>query len=194
MPIHREARTRLNSIESVDINGVQESPPQSDDPEWERIPMKIDSGAIDTVVPASAQGVKMVHTESSRNGPGFRAANGTPIEHFGQKAITGWGDNYKPISITAQVADVKSCLGSVHQMVRAGNKVHFEAGNCYIEHIATGAKTPIEEKKGTYEIGIWIPKPRDHQKPISVVKKPISVVKKPISVANRFAPLAEQSF
>ena len=187
-PIHRDVKFRLSNIESVDINGVQESPPQSNNPGWERIPVKIDSGAIDTVIPAAmAQGVKMVHTESSRSGPGFRAANGTPIDHYGQRAIAGWGDNYKPISITAQVADVKSCLGSVHQMVKAGNKVHFEAGNCYIEHVATGARTPIEEKKGTYEIGIWIPKPRDHQKPISVVKKPIATV-------NRFAPLAEQSF
>ena len=162
---------------------------------WERIPIKIDSGAIDTVIPASmARGVNMVHTESSRRGPGFRAATGTPIDHYGQRAIAGWGDDYKPISITAQVADVKSCLGSVHQMVRAGNKVHVEAGNCYIEHIATGARTPIEEKRGTYEIGIWIPRPHDHQKPIPIAKEPISATKKPIATVNRFAPVAERSF
>ena len=171
-----------NSIGSVDINVVHENSPKNDHPDWERIPMKIDSGAIDTVIPKSAAlSVKMVHTEASRGGPGFRAANGTPIDHFGQKAIAGWGDDVKPISITAQVADVRSCLGSVHQMVRAGNRVHFETGNCYIEHVVTGARTPIEEKKGTYEVGIWIPKPRDHSK-------------KAIAVANRFAPLAEQSF
>ena len=77
-----------SAIESVDINVVQESPPRCSDPDWERIPVKIDSGAIDMVIPTSvAQGVKMVHTESSRNRPGFRAANGTPIEHYGQKAI-----------------------------------------------------------------------------------------------------------
>ena len=66
-------------------------------------------------------------------------------------------------------------------MVRAGNRVHFETGNCYIEHVVTGARTPIEEKKGTYEVGIWIPRPCDHSR-------------KPVVVANRFAPLTERSF
>ena len=81
-----------NSIGSVDINVVHENSPKNDHPDWERIPMKIDSGAIDTVIPKSAAlSVKMVHTEASRGGRGFRAANGTPIDHFGQKAIAGWG-------------------------------------------------------------------------------------------------------
>ena len=58
----------------------------------------------------------------------------------------------------AQVADVKTTLGSVYQMLRAGNRVHFERGNCYIEHINTGQKTRIDEKGGTFEVGVWVPK------------------------------------
>ena len=60
--------------------------------------------------------------------------------------------------MTAQVADVKTTLGSVNQMLKAGNLVHFETGNCYIENMRTGRKTRIEEKGGTFEVGIWVPK------------------------------------
>ena len=59
--------------------------------------------------------------------------------------------------MTAQVADVKATLGSVNQMLRAGNRVHFETGNCYIQDVRTGKKTRMEEKGGTFEVGIWVP-------------------------------------
>ena len=127
--------------------------------QWERIAMKIDSGAIDTVMPPhGANHFSTVETEASRNGPGFRAANGSPIKHYGQRTLKGIGDNYQPVSLTAQVADVKTTLGSVYQMLKAGNRVHFESGNCYIEHVSSGKKTMIEEKGGTFEVGVWVHK------------------------------------
>ena len=134
--------------------------------EWERIPIKIDSGAVDTVMPPSvANHFNLVETELSKNGPGFRAANGSPIKHFGQRAIRGVGDHYQPLNMTAQIADVSNTLGSVHQMIRAGNRVHFESGLCYIEHIRTGRRTPIAEKNGTFEVGIWVPRAAKQQCP-----------------------------
>ena len=62
------------------------------------------------------------------------------------------------MGLTAQVADVKTPLGSVNQMLRAGNKVHFEKGICYIENERTGRRTSIKEKAGAFEIGVWVPK------------------------------------
>ena len=125
---------------------------------WERIPMKIDSGAIDTVMPPHvAKFFNVQQTEASMNGPGFRAANGSPIKHFGQKSIKGISDQYQSLNMVAQIADVKTTLGSVHQMLKAGNSVHFELGNCYIEHVQSGTITPIVEKDGTFEVGIWVP-------------------------------------
>ena len=135
---------------------------------WERIPLKIDSGAVDTVIPKNvAASVPLVETERSRAGTGFRAANGTHIKHYGQRNIDGFGDQYQGINMKAQVAEVRSSLGSVSQMVRAGNRVHFEAGNCYVQHIASGKITPIEEKDGMYEIGIWVQSavPCRHEEP-----------------------------
>ena len=70
----------------------------------------------------------------------------------------------------AQVADMQSALGSVSQIVKAGNRVHFEAGNSYVQHIATGKITPMVERNGMYEIGIWVrsgvhqvPEQADHE-------------------------------
>ena len=112
----------------------------------------------------------------SRKGPGFRAANGSPIKHYGQRIIRGIGDQFQSLSLTAQVADVKSTLGSVHQMLRAGNSVHFESGNCYIEHLPTGKRTSIEEKNGTFEVGVWVPKACTHTSSISASKKQVQFV------------------
>ena len=53
---------------------------------------------------------------------------------------------------------MKNTLLSVRRMLEAGNRVHFEPGNCYIEHMVTGARTKIVERNGTYEIGFWVPK------------------------------------
>ena len=138
--------------------------------QWERIAMKIDSGAIDTVMPPNvASHFVTAETEASRNGPGFRAANGSAIEHYGQKTLRGVSDQYQPVRLTAQVADVKTTLGSVCQMLKAGNRVHFEQGNCYIENIRTGRRTEIDEKGSTFEIGVWVPKPArtSRQSPLS---------------------------
>ena len=130
-------------IASVDRNEQPHIEVNMTDGCWERIPVKIDSGAVDTVMPPHvALHFEVKETDASRNGPGFRAANGTPIRHYGQKHVRGIGDQYQLLSMTAQVADVKTTLGSVHQMLKAGNIVHFETGNCFVQHTCTGKKTP----------------------------------------------------
>ena len=70
------------------------------------------------------------------------------------EGITSEGIN---VSMPTQVADVKTALASVYRMVQAGNRVHFERDNCYIQHIATGRVTPMLEVNGGYEIGLWVP-------------------------------------
>ena len=46
---------------------------------WEWIPVTVDSGAIDSVIPRHiAKGVPIRETTASKNGLRYRAANGTP--------------------------------------------------------------------------------------------------------------------
>ena len=107
-----------------------------------------------------AKRIRIKETELYKSGPGFKAANGSAIAHYGQRTIDGIGDQYQPVNITAQVANAKSTLGSVHQMLKAGNRVHFETGNCFIEQISTGMRTKIVERNGTFEVGVWVPRRR----------------------------------
>ena len=148
-------------IDSIDLasSGPAVNAINTSHGQWERIPMKVDSGAVATVMPPDvAQHFKVCETPLSKRGPGFRAANGTAIKHYGQRKINGIGDGFQPLGLTAQVADVNSTLGSVHQMLRAGQSVHFEVGNCYIRDTKTGQTTKIEEKNGSFEVGIWVPR------------------------------------
>ena len=80
------------------------------------------------------------------------------IKHYGMRRIKGQGDSYRPMSMVAQVADVKSTLVSVHRLLEAGNRVHFEPGNCYVEHITTRVKTKIIDKGWAFEVGFWVPR------------------------------------
>ena len=152
----QEVERCIFSVEANDETTVDQVNIQG---EWERIPLKIDSGAVDTVIPPSvAETVPTEQTEQSVHGAGFRAANGTPIKHFGQKTVIGCTDQGEPIRFVGQVADVRTPLCSVFQMMEDGNQIHFEKGNCYIRHAATGRITEIVEKNGAFEVGVWVQK------------------------------------
>ena len=123
------------------------------------MPVTLDSGAFDSVIPKRlAQGVPVKQTEASRRGLKYRAANGTTIVNEGEKDLRGYTNEANLVDMAMQVAEVTKPLGSVRAMLKAGNRVHFEPGNCYVQHMASGRITPIEEKAGTFEIGVWIPK------------------------------------
>jgi hypothetical protein len=132
--------------------------------EWEEVIVTVDSGAVDTVGPKHvARGIKVVPTEASKAGRGFVAANGTPIARYGEKRIQGVTDEGNDVAMNMQAADVKKVLGSVGKFCGAGNRVVFDddpaTGGSYIEHKATGKKTEIRKKNGTYEFSIWVKAP-----------------------------------
>ena len=127
--------------------------------------MKIDSGAIDTVMPPTvAKYFPLETTERSRNGKGYQAANNSVIQHYGMRKLRGKSDEYRPMTMVAQVAGVKSALVSVHRLLEAGNRVHFERGNCYVEHVKSKIRTNIAERNGAFEVGFWIPRAQENAK------------------------------
>ena len=131
--------------------------------DWERIALKIDSGAIDTVMPPTvARHFPLEATERSKNGDGYLAANNSVIPHYGMRKLRGQSDAYKPMTMIAQVAGVKSALVSVHRLLEAGNRVHFERGNCYVEHVKSKIRTNMIERNGTFEVGFWVPKTQEN--------------------------------
>ena len=62
------------------------------DEEEEMIEVTVDSGAVDTVGPPSAgKAFETYETEASRTGKNFKAANGSPIENYGETDHRGYG-------------------------------------------------------------------------------------------------------
>ena len=63
-----------------------------------------------------------------------------------------------------QVADVNKVLGSVREMVEAGNRDVFDRDpngrSCsHVGHKSTGKRTTIHERNGTFQFNIVVPKP-----------------------------------
>ena len=126
---------------------------------WERVPVTVDSGAIDTVIPRRiAKGVMVKQTEASRNGLKYRSASGNAIVNEGEKNLRGYTNEANVVDMTAQVAEVTKPLGSVRAFVKAGNRVVFDNGGSYIQNKATGIKTAIEDRNGAYVFDLWIPR------------------------------------
>ena len=145
---------------------------------WERVEVTVDSGAVDTVGPPTvAQGNKVTETRASKAGMRYMAANGSPIENHGQKAVKGFTDGWNPICMTMQVADVNKVLASVKRICEAGNTVTFDSNGGVIWNRATGKTTRLEEKGGTYSFNMWLPRAQ---------------AKKGVETVNRFAALAEE--
>ena len=96
--------------------------------------LKIDSGAIDTCMPPTVAGAfPLRESAMSKAKAGYRAANGTPIRNHGEREIRGWTNEWSPFALTAQIADVRTALGSVYHMCRSGNRLIFDDDGSYIE-------------------------------------------------------------
>ena len=116
--------------------------------------MIVDSGASVTVI--NNDMAKAVCATDAKPNVRYEVADGSLIENMGQKtfnAVTNCGVLHR---MTAQVTDVKKALLSVAKLVKSGNRVVFDEGNCFIENKTTKQRIPIEEKNGTYALRVWI--------------------------------------
>ena len=63
--------------------------------------------------------------------------------------------------MTLQVAEVTKVLGSVNNLVEAGNKVVLGSQGSYIINKRTERVTPIERRNGAFHFDIWVKKNGD---------------------------------
>ena len=153
------------------IDQVQE------DDQWERIIMKIDSGAIDTCIPPDVgRRFKLEESQMSKARSHYRAANGTQIKNHGKRAITAFNDQWTPLKVEAQVADVSTPLASVFQMCSSGNTVMFNGQGGKGINDKTGRIIPIELKNGAYEISLWVPASKDRGKEVRQAEEPSRIM------------------
>ena len=123
-----------------------------------KVTVKVDSCSVDNCAPkTTCQAFKLRQTEASKAGLKYRAANGSPINNYGERLVKGVTDDGQKTSMAFQIADVRTPLASVYQIVKAGNRVIFEKGQSRVENLSNHRVTPIRENHGSYEFDLWLP-------------------------------------
>ena len=144
---------QVGSIEEITIgsaNAVEEVP------EWEELEMAVDSGAFVTVI--SRDMVRAVEAKCARPDIKFEVADGSQIEHLGEKTFPAYTDSGLEHYLTAQVTEVNKALLSVSKIVGKGCKVVFDREDSYIENKSSGEWIPLEERNGKNVLNMWIGK------------------------------------
>ena len=126
--------------------------------EWERLELTVDSGAAETICPAtSANNVPTKPGDKFRQGVRYTCANGKKLNNLGEKqCLMANGENATQRNLTLQVAEVNRALLSVSRAVDNGNRVVFDEGWSYIEDKRTKERTTLERRGGLYVLEAWV--------------------------------------
>ena len=134
------------------ISAVQ---PSADD--WIEIEVTVDSGACETVMPASmAQGIQIVQSVLS-HGAEYEVANGQTIPNLGERRcllMTLGSATAK--KIVFQVADVHKPLLSISRCADMGFYTFLGKDGGYMEDMVTGEQIPLQRQDNLYTMRAWI--------------------------------------
>jgi hypothetical protein len=117
----------------------------------------VDSGAVHSVAPPGVFPGKTHPSPWSRQGKGYRAANGTSIKNLGQQQVPFATAEGFRCSIPFQVAEVEQPLLSVSHLTGAGNIVQFGDTSGSIVNRTTGRSIALERRGGVYIMQMWVP-------------------------------------
>ena len=137
------------------LNGGRKGPGR-----WELMTITVDSGAGESVSPPDvATSFPIVETAASKEGTYYVAATGDRVYNEGERRVTCTTTDGHRQSWMFQVAEVNKVLASVSRICESGQeRVVFQKGNSYIEHVKTGRRTQMQERNGIYVIDAWIVK------------------------------------
>ena len=92
----------------------------------------------------------------------LEAANGTPIETYGEKLVKVGMEGVKGKGeMKLLMTDLKQPLAAVSAIVEAGNEVVFKPGvyGSFIFNPRTGDKVQLKREKGTYTMKVEVEGP-----------------------------------
>ena len=122
---------------------------------WERIVLTVDSGAADTVMPASISKLVPI-SRSPKLGTQYEAANGGVLVNLGGKKCNfRTGPDMPELLMSVQIVDVHKPLLAASKIVEAGNAPVFSKDDPHIQ-IKNGPKLPMKCVNGTYELEMWV--------------------------------------
>ena len=143
----------------------------------------MDSGSAEILgPPALVPKSRRRETELSKNGLGYRAADGGKIKNLGEGEVEAMSEDGIPLKYTAQIGDnVSRLLIGLSRAAAAGNAVLFNVDRDFLQKMArendvgpnlivdkkTMIKGKIEEKDGIYTYPMWIKKHEENPKTAS---------------------------
>ena len=114
----------------------------------ERITFGVDSGAALTVI---GKDVAVEYPRVQGLTRRMTDCQGKPVVDVGQKDLALRGPTGR-IFARVTVAPVAKNLLSVSSLLKTGHEVVFSSGKSYIRHLRTGARQPMVEKNGVFEV------------------------------------------
>lgn len=152
---HGEIHRRQDPEPSVTCGGTAVDSVVSGGSGSRRGRITIDSGAAESVMPASeVPEVPIKESEGSRRGVNYVAANGSKMPNLGEKNIRFSTKDGTRSGIVFQITHTRKPLASVSKIVKKGNSVTFSPEGSHILNLRTGRKIDIEEANGTYYIDV----------------------------------------
>ena len=141
--------------EDAVIGGISGEPIQ-----WLHVPITIDSGAAESVIPLNA--IMGYAVKAPEKDEWFQCANGNRIKNEGEQRIPIVTNSGTHQSMTFQACEVTKPLGSVQRMIEQGHAIVFappERGGSFILNLHTWAVEPLREDDGNFVLDTWVPPP-----------------------------------
>ena len=159
----------FTKITSKDLDTIDRNVDSVTDPEfyvdpsgkkWERMKVKLDTGAVDWVLRQdAANAFELKPSLASSMGIPFFGANGSEIQNYGQRQIAGISGDWIPLAAKVNVADVRSNLAGGMPMIEADNKIVLDKNSSCILSKRTGQKIRINHEGGAFTFDFWVPAP-----------------------------------
>ena len=125
--------------------------------EWIEIEITVDSGACETVMPASLCSCISITKSSTSHGAEYEVANGQTLPNLGERRcqmMTIGSASAK--KIVFQVADVHKPLLSISRCADLGFNCHLGETGGYLEDRVTGETIPLQRRDNLYVTKAWV--------------------------------------
>lgn len=143
----------IGSDESTDEGDLN----QLNGEEYRKFSAYIDSGAIESVAPRKELPEFAIRESAgSRRGQHYATANGARIPNEGEQMVEALTNEYVPVQMKYQVANVTKALCSVGQVCDQDNAVLFTKTGGYILNLRNKWKTPFSREGKMYVLDTWV--------------------------------------
>lgn len=126
--------------------------------DWCELEVTVDSGACDTVMPASmAKHIKVLESRKSKAGHTYEAANGNTIDNLGERiCLMSTEGTAEHRVVRFQVADANKALLSITKLADMCYDCLLGKQGGYLVDTVNGDRIPTERRGTLYTMRLWV--------------------------------------